>query len=182
MKVILNSLFLAVTLLLSSSCSEDDNNSASNDLLSIGTCGEFFNDVNVTSLCGVEANNVFGSSSGVTCGYNIAANANDIASQEFIYSVGLIQYDNISQTETIYNGLKEEYFPGEMLEPTALSGIGDEAVFGIDTEGGNQDATLLFRSRNVITVLTTEEDILDLGCNDLQQELEKLADLILEKL
>ena len=131
----------------------------------------------------MEAKNVFGSSSGITCGYNIAANAGAIASQEFIYAVGLIQYGNVSQTEIIYQGLKEEYFPGEMLTPTSLNGIGDEAVFGIDTEGeGNQDATLLFRSKNVIAVLTTEEDILDLGCNDLQQELEKLAGLILEKL
>lgn len=178
MKTFASILFMTLAI-LSTSCSDDDNSEESN-LLSIGVCGDFFNGLSLQTLCGVEAFNSLATGPNSRCTYFIKQNS-VAAPEDYLYQVSLVQLDSNAESMPVYEGFKEEYFPGEMLTP--LTGIGDEAVFGVDGNGiDNEDSTLLFRVQNVVVALFTEEIIQDFGCNNAQQELTTLANLITENL
>lgn len=151
--------------------SEDDNTAA---LISIGECGTFFTDVNLESLCGVEAANSQGLGTGPTCTYIVRQNVT--ASQE-LYAITLWEAASVDEAINFYELLGGDFFPGEMLTP--LNGVGNEAIYAEDQE--NQDFTILFRFRNLNVALATDELLFELGCDDPQARLIELANLIIEK-
>ncbi|GER60606.1 hypothetical protein [Patiriisocius marinus] len=160
------------------SCGNDDddtpNDGNESGLISIGDCGTFFVDVNLQSLCGVEAANSQGLGTGAACTYIIRQNVS--ASQE-LYGVTLWEAASINDAVDFYELLGDDFFPGEMLSP--LNGLGDEAIYAEDQE--NQDFTVLFRLRNINVAVVTDELFFELGCDDPQASLIELANLIIEK-
>lgn len=162
------------------SCSKKDDDGTPEEpqdaLVSIGVCGEFFNGTNLTVLCGVTENNTqsFGDDETV-CTYIIREKASD---DPELYTATIWTFDNVSEAKDFYNGVRSG--GGQDGTITPLSGLGDEAVWIVDSD--TQEYAILFRYKNLSSIVTTDELHFELGCTDPQGTLKQLSNIILNKL
>lgn len=169
---------IALSALTLISCKKDDDNNSDEDqgagLVSTGTCGEFFNGIPLTNICGVAANNSQSFGSSAVCTYVIRENPGD--GQE-LYAVTLYDFGSIEESRDFFIILKNDADPGTA---TTINDVGDEAIFIEDQN--NMDYSIAFRFKNVNVVVAADELLFELGCNNPQARLKELASLVINKL
>jgi|GEM_PF-3869925 len=172
-------LLAILTTLCFTSCNKDDDSDDGEEqgtaLLTSGACGEFFDGLNLTSLCGVEANNTQPFGSETVCTYVIRQNST--ASQE-LYTSTIYELTSISEAEDFFSVISTDTFDGQTS--IGINGVGNEAVFLEDID--SMDFSIVFRLKNVIVVVSTDEELFELGCSDPQARLKELATLVIDKL
>jgi hypothetical protein len=161
------------------SCSKknDDDGNQEDDLVSIGECGALFNGVDLTTLCGVSVNNIQNFGERDICAYVIS---NDASSSIELYISTLYGGTNVAEAKTTYNALSDSANAGVNNTVTSLSGIGNEAIYVTDSV--ELDIYILFRYKNITVIVGTDQAYFDLGCNNPQEALKKLSNIIIDKL
>lgn len=171
----LNLVVLFSILTLCTSCSKDDDNDDNNDqqssLVSTGTCGEFFDGVNLSGLCGVASTNSQAVGTDPVCTYIIREAMT--AGQE-LYAITLWDFATVNESVDFYNLVIADPAPGATV--TIINGVGDEAVYVDDQD--NTDFSIIFRIKNVTGVVATDELLFELGCSNPQARLKEVIALI----